>query len=393
MIARNTSSFKAWPRAAACAAILSLAACDAALLPSGSGGPLAGGGGGGAVQVALLVPRSDAGARAVATDLERAARLAVADLNGVDVDLRVYDTAGQPATAAAVAQQAVDEGAQVILGPLFAEAANAAAVSVADEGVSVLSFSNNPTIAGGNLFILGATFENAAERVVSYGARQGVDDLAVLYTQDVAGQVGRNAVQSAASRSGARVVASEPYALNTQSLTSALGRISPVIDSGEAEGLVLTDTWEGGLSVVLQLGPEQGIAPSAVQYMGLTRWDTRSDGFRLPGIEGAWFTMPSRSAQSAFESRYTQTYGGTPHPLAGLAFDGVAAVGALVGQGRSNALSVNSLTQGSGFQGASGVFRLRSDGTNERGLAVATVRNGQVVILDPAPRGFGGAGS
>ncbi|MEP4552609.1 MAG: penicillin-binding protein activator, partial [Tateyamaria sp.] len=49
--------------------------------------------------------------------------------------------------------------------------------------------------------------------------------------------------------------------------------------------------------------------------------------------------------------------------------------------------------QGSGFQGATGIFRLRADGTNERGLAVATVRNNQVNIISPAPRGFGGAGS
>ena len=56
-------------------------------------------------------------------------------------------------------------------------------------------------------------------------------------------------------------------------------------------------------------------------------------------------------------------------------------------------LSVASLTQGQGFQGTAGIFRLYRDGTNERGLAVATVQNGQVVILDPAPASFSGGGS
>ena len=80
----------------------------------------------------------------------------------------------------------------------------------------------------------------------------------------------------------------------------------------------------------------------------------------------------------------------TPHPLAGLAFDGVAAVGALVSQGRSDALTAAALTQSAGFQGTGGVFRLLPNGTNQRALAIATVRDNQVVILDPAPTSFGG---
>jgi hypothetical protein len=40
----------------------------------------------------------------------------------------------------------VAEGAQVILGPVFAQEANAAGVAVAASGVNVLSFSNNPLL-------------------------------------------------------------------------------------------------------------------------------------------------------------------------------------------------------------------------------------------------------
>jgi hypothetical protein len=51
------------------------------------------------------------------------------------------------------------------------------------------------------------------------------------------------------------------------------------------------------------------------------------------------------------------------------------------------------LTQGAGYVGVNGIFRLLPDGTNERGLAVAQVQNSQMVIVSPAPRAFGGAGS
>lgn len=79
-------------------------------------------------------------------------------------------------------------------------------------------------------------------------------------------------------------------------------------------------------------------------------------------------------------------------PIAGLAFDGIAAVGALVRSGNKNALTGSALTQGAGFRGASGIFRLRNDGTNDRGLAVATIRDQSVVVLEAAPQAFGGAG-
>ena len=44
------------------------------------------------------------------------------------------------------------------------------------------------------------------------------------------------------------------------------------------------------------------------------------------------------------------------------------------------------------FRLFNGVFRFLPDGTNERALAVAQVRNGQAVVIDPAPRNFGGFG-
>jgi hypothetical protein len=63
-----------------------------------------------------------------------------------------------------------------------------------------------------------------------------------------------------------------------------------------------------------------------------------------------------------------------------------------VKSGKGNALTAAALTQGAGFRGANGIFRLRANGTNERGLAVATIRNNQVVLLEAAPKAFGGAG-
>jgi hypothetical protein len=138
--------------------------------------------------------------------------------------------------------------------------------------------------------------------------------------------------------------------------------------------------------------PEAGLDPQTVQYIGLTRWDLPSQTLSLPGVQGAWFARPDAQLNRAYLDRYAQAYGGLPHNLSGLAYDGIAAIGALVKAGKSNALTTTALTQGAGFQGVNGIFRLRANGTNERGLAVVTIRDRQVVTLDPAPQSFGGFG-
>ena len=109
----------------------------------------------------------------------------------------------------------------------------------------------------------------------------------------------------------------------------------------------------------------------------------------LPGLQGGLFALPDQGTSTLFDARYTATYGQAPHPLAGLAYDGIAAIGALAAAGNEGAVTKEALIQPQGFRGTAGVFRFLPNGLNERGLAVATFQDNQVVILDPAPRSFG----
>ncbi|MEM6759001.1 MAG: penicillin-binding protein activator [Pseudomonadota bacterium] len=374
-------------------AALAVAACDpSALSLGGLGGPAINTAR--PVPVALLVPRGSgaSGDELLAQNLENAARLAISDLNGVEIDLRVYGTAGNPTTAANQAALAVQDGARIILGPLYAEAANAAGVAVASSNVNVLAFSNNATIAGGNVFILGSTFDSAAQRLVNYAASQGKSRIVVSHSNDVAGQLARNAIQTATAGSAASIIGTVDYPLSQEGVVSAAPRVRDAVNNNAADSVFLTAPSAGALPLMSQLLPEAGVNPQTVQYMGLARWDIPPQTLDLPGLQGGWFALPDPGRSNAFRNRYQARYGSAPHPLAGLAYDGIAAIGALVEQGRSNALTGAALTQPAGFQGASGIFRLRANGTNQRGLAVATIQDNKVVVISAAPNGFGGAG-
>jgi len=346
------------------------------------------------VQVALLVPGAAGGQTDafVSSNLENAARMAIADLNGVNINLRVYNTAGNPAQAAQVATAAVDDGAQIILGPLFGAAANAAGVAVAGRNVNVLAFSNNPTIAGGNVFILGPTFDNTANRLVQYASRQGVSRYTIVHGANDAGAFGRDAISSAVSRNGGQVTSTESYALSQAGVTAAAPQIVSAVNGTGSDAVFLTGDATGDLPFILNGLSAAGLQSTDAQFLGLTRWDATPEVFANPNAQGAFFALPDQALTAQFENRYAAIYGSSPHPLAGLAYDGIAAIGALVAQGNANALTKGALTTSQGFRGTGGIFRLLPNGLNQRGLAVATIQNNTVTLLEQAPQSFSGSG-
>lgn len=379
-------------------AMLSLLALAACGLTLPSGGPSVNTSR--PIPVALLVPggSDNAADSTLATSLENAARLAMAELDGgVEIDLRVYNTAADAATASAMASKAVSEGgAKIILGPVYAGNANAAGLAVANRNINVLAFSNNTDIAGGNVFVLGHTFQSTANRLVSYAANQGKGNILVVHAQSPAENAGRAAIERAiANTPPATLAGIASFELSQTGIINALPEISAQVRSTGAQSIFLTSGTDGGaIPFLAGLLPENGVKPGGdIQYIGLQRFDIPATAMSLPGLQGGWFAMPDQTLNAQFLARYEARYGSQPHPIAGLAYDGIAAIGALASTGQSDALTTVALTQPQGFAGVNGVFRLRGDGTNERGLAVATIQEGQVVILDPAPpRSFAGAG-
>ena len=341
------------------------------------------------VQVALLIPKSYEETASIATSLEQAAQMAIADLGGIRIDLRVFDTAGNPEQAALVARQAVQEGAKIILGPLLAENAKAVGAAVADSGVNVLSFSNNASIAGNNVFVLGPTFNNTANRLVSYAASQGRTKAVIVHPRTLEGELGKAALENAAQSTPLEIVAIEAFEFSQKGVIDSVARIKDSVLETQADTLFLTSNTARALPLLVQLLPEAGINPQDVQYIGLSRWDIPRQILELPGVQNGWFTSPSRQVSTSFKTRFTKGYGSPPHQLAGLAYDGLAAIGALVSTGQKNAVTKTALTQASGFQGVSGVFRFLADGTNERALAIAKIERKKVVLIDAAPVSFG----
>lgn len=390
MIAGLLSKRNVLGRLFALMSALWLASCDGLQLPVGSGGPALGSG---PVKVALLVPGGslNPGDVVLARNLENAARMAIADQGADRIDLKVYNTAGSSAQAAQVASAAINEGAKVILGPLYKEAALSASSVAAQRGVPVLSFSNTSSIsaAAPNLYLLGELFESRANRLIGYASAQGITRLYIAHADTPAGQLGAAAIRAAIARSGAQAVGSTAYPLSQIDLLSATDKIASEALASGAQAVVTTAGVGAELAVLATSLPEKGLSTDRAKLIGLTKWDTDPGVRNLPGLQGGLFAMANNARLAQFDRAYRAAHGVQPHPLAALSYDGMSAIAQLVKSGRGDAFSGASLTRRSGFAGASGAFRLLPGGLNERALSVATFQNGEVLILSPAPGSFG----
>ncbi len=347
------------------------------------------------VRVALLVPlgTGDPGREEIGHSLVNAARLAEADLGGVPLDLQIYETGGSTGGGASAAQRALAEGAQIIVGPLFStETAGVGPVADAAD-VPVLSFSNNPNVAGGGVYLLGLTFDNTAGRAVSFARAQGLTRFGIVYPNGIEGDSARQAVAAAVARQGGSVVAERGYNLSVADIERAAGPIADALRSSGANAVVLADVATGGLGYVADELRDAGLDAGSVQFLGIHRWEVSAEILNQPSLQGAWFAAPDPAFLNRFEARYRAAYGTRPHELAGLAYDGVAAVGALLREAMAGTnpmpFSAASLTDADGFAGVYGPFRLMPGGLNQRNLAIREVRNGAAPVIDPASRAFG----
>lgn len=350
------------------------------------------------VKVALLVPAGsgDPGRERIAQSLVNAARLAQSDLRNAEIDLAVYNTGGTSAGGSSAASQALAEGAKILVGPLFSTATAGAQPVARQGGVNILSFSNNATVAGGGVYLLGMTFENAAERLVAFAQSNGLRNIAVVYPEGLEGDTARRAVASAAQRGGLNLVAAAPYNLSFEGIQAAAGPIVADLQAAGAEAVILADGPTGGLAFISEALRERGLSPTGTQFLGMQRWDVSAEALSQPSLQGGVFTAPDPGTVAAFEGRYRAAYGEAPHELAGLAYDGIAAVGAMIAEARTGGgspFATARLTQPAGFAGVNGPFRFIPNGMNQRNLAMLVVRDGQGVVIQPAARSFDALGS
>jgi ABC-type branched-subunit amino acid transport system substrate-binding protein len=339
----------------------------------------------GQVRVGLILPLSAAGNAGVAAQsMKNAAEMALAEFKNPNIQLLVKDDGGTPQGAQAGAQQAVAEGAEIIVGPLFAEAVRAVGPVARQRGIPVIAFSTDVSVAARGIYLLSFLPESDVKRIVDYAVSRGKRSFAALLPDSAYGAVVEAAFQQEVARRRGRVVALEKYPLDPNKIAEPARRVAQA--AKHADSIFIPDGADAVPQVVQALAAG-GVNLKRVQLLGTGLWDDPRV-FSTPTLNGGWFAAPESSGFRNFSARYKARFGQEPVRTATLAYDAVALIAALVKTQGAQPFSEQVLTNASGFAGIDGVFRFRTDGTNERGLAVLRVTPQGGQVISPAPKSF-----
>lgn len=373
-------------------------------------------------RVGLLLPLTseNSGTRRVAEGLRDAAQLALFEVKKQELLLILKDTKGTPEGAMAAAQAALNEGAEVILGPLFAETVRAASRVTRPRGVPIVAFSSDRTAAAPDTFLLSFQVEEEIRRVVSFTASEGIAAYAALVPDSQYGERVAEAFEQEVEAQGGMIQKLVEYSPYTTDFTAPVKRIADFATRKQAldaqreqlmqrddmaaqralERLDNSDTWgavsfgaillaEGGptlRSLAPQL-PYHDIHNATTRFLGTGLWDDVSL-WTEDALQGGWFAAPPPDSRARFKALFQQIFGYVPPRIASLGYDGMTLAAALSDAEPGQRFTLDRLRNPYGFAGIDGIFRFRRNGVIDRGLAVLEIEDGKVKVVSPAPTRF-----
>ena len=340
--------------------------------------------------MALILPLS-AGSNAgtVAQSMKNAAEMALAEFNSPNIQLLVKDDGGTAGGAQQAAQQALAEGAEIIIGPLFAQSVGAVGQIARQRGVPVIAFSTDVSVAARGVYLLSFLPETDVDRIVDFAIASGKRSFAEMLSEGAYGNVVEAEFKQVVARKGGRIVALERYPLDPAKMQAPAKLIAQAARGADA---VFIPEGPEVVPLVVQTLIAAGLDTRRVQLLGTGLWDDPRI-FNDQRLHGGWYAAPDSTGFRNFSARYRTRYNQDPVRTATLAYDAVALVAALVKTQGAQRFSEQVLTSSSGFAGIDGLFRFRTDGPNERGLSVLKVGPTGGQVISPPPRAFGASGT
>jgi ABC-type branched-subunit amino acid transport system substrate-binding protein len=337
------------------------------------------------VRVGIILPFSSgsAGTRALAASMLKAAELAMFESGNRNILLMTADEGNGGAATAKAAQQLLDQGAEVIVGPLFGPSVAAVTPLARDRGVPVLAFSTEKTVAGNGAYLLSFLPQGEVRRVVSFAAASGHSQFAALLPQSPYGEVTGSAFSDAVSDSHGKVVDVEHF-------TADAGEVAEPSDAAVKSGADAILIAQGGV-MLRAIAPTlslHGASRDKVKLLGTGLWADDPSLEKESSLSGSWYAAPEPNADEKFVTKYRSTFGAAPASLASLAYDAVSLVALLSPGTPYHRFTQAALMDPNGFAGVSGIFRFTPDGTSERGLAVMEITPTGPVVVSPAPTTF-----
>lgn len=341
------------------------------------------------VRVGVILPFSSStpAVKALAAAMLKSAQLAIYESGNKDIILMTADEGATPSDAAAAGDRLLEQGAEIIIGPLYAPSVKAVSAEARDRGVLVLAFSTDRSVAGDGVYLMGFLPQNDTSRVVSYALAQGHHKFAGLVPNTPYGDVTLDVLKATVTDAKAELGEVQRFFATVDAVLAP----AAVIAKTDADAVFIP---QGG-AILHAAAPTLGaggLDPAKVKLLGTGQWNDPTL-MTEPTLNGAWFAAPDPKDEVAFNAKYREAFGANPPALAALSYDAVSLIAALAKGEPYKRFTRAALADPNGFSGADGIFRFMPDGTAERGLAVLAVTPEGFHVVDPAPTTFVKPGS
>lgn len=331
-------------------------------------------------RVAVLVPLTGRDA-ALGQSILNAANLALLDSGGDRIRITAYDTAAAGGAVRA-ANEAIAEGSGLILGPLLAEDVRAVAPIARENSVPVIAFSNDISVAGNGVFLMGFTPGQSITRVVNFARERGAQSFGALVPANVYGERAAQAMTRSVEGASARLIGIQTF---DPSAAGVRGASTRLLGQGTPDAVLLADVPR----VVLPAVPVVRAAAPAPRLLATERWASEANIGANVALRGAWFAAPSDTVYTQFRTRYRARYNSAPFRLASMGYDAVLLTVRVAANWQvRRTFPIRELRDPQGFSGVDGAFRFGRDGVADRALEVREVTAAGSNVVSPAPRGF-----
>lgn len=342
----------------------------------------------GPVRVAMLVPKSAVGFGSLAAEnFTNAAALALREFDENTVNIVVKDTGGTAQGAANAAREALSEGAEIILGPVFSKAVPAVASVTRQAGVPMITFSNSTGVAARSAYVFGFTPEPGITRAIRHAGREGSRSFAALLPNNAFGTLAEAAFRQSVASAGGRIVSIARYNYEGGDPVLKAREVGTLAASGQIDAVFVPDAGDVAPQLVSAV-KEIASNTANLRFIGSGQWDDPRV-FRNAALAGAIYPAPDRKGFMQFAQRYNSFYGKPPIRLASLGYDAASLMIVLTQNFGDSRFSESRLTNSSGFKGVvDGTFRLSGNGQVQRALAVYQISTAGPRVVSPAPGSF-----
>ena len=319
----------------------------------------------GQLNVGVLLPLTGKASN-IGLGMQNAMFMALDDLQSNRLTLKFYDTKSSKIGAEIAAEKAIDEGAQLILGPLMSEEVEGASSETLSANIPMVSFTTSPQVLQKGVYSIGLLNGEQVDRAVSYATSKGRRKMALLVPDT---NSGLNIVKAAIMSTIAKDMTLDKVGFYSAENVDFSQLIKEMSAQADFDTVMIADSGNRLKSLASMFAYNDIMYPD-VLFMGTSAWDNTNLSKETILYHGV-YPMVSKSYGTYFTDKYKETFGEQPKSIYSFAYDSVLLASVVAGKSDENIEST--LTQNSGFIGVNGFFKILPTGQSYHSLEMVEV--------------------